>query len=70
VPECLQAGWFLQQTVPAANRTEAAKARMSDTYASTLKLSVDGLRHQQLADWSDEIKADAFAEWRGKKIGL
>jgi protein-S-isoprenylcysteine O-methyltransferase Ste14 len=46
------------------------KGGISYTYAPTLRLRRNGSAGSKLADWSDKLKADDFAEWLRKKLGL
>lgn len=46
----------------------SSKGGVSYTYAPTLHSC--GAGKQKLADWGDQIKADAFSEWLQKKLGL
>jgi protein-S-isoprenylcysteine O-methyltransferase Ste14 len=46
------------------------KGGVSYTYAPTLRLRGNESGGWKLADWSDKLKADDFAEWLRKKLGL
>jgi hypothetical protein len=46
-----------------------SKGGISYTYAPTLYLPGAEPATQKLADWSDKLKADEFAEWLRKQIG-
>lgn len=46
------------------------KGGISYTYAPTLRLRGTEPGEQKLADWSDKVKADDFAEWLRKQLGL
>jgi Protein of unknown function (DUF3592) len=46
------------------------KGGVSYTYAPTLRLRGNESGGCKLADWSDKLKADDFAEWLRKKLGL
>jgi hypothetical protein len=47
-----------------------SKGGVSYTYAPTLCLRGADPGTQKLADWSDKVKADDFAEWLRKSLGL
>jgi Protein of unknown function (DUF3592) len=47
----------------------SSKGGISYTYASTLGLRETGVAVQKLADWSDKLKADEFADWLRKQLG-
>jgi len=46
------------------------KGGISYTYAPTLRLRGNESGGSKLADWSDKLKADDFAEWLRKKLGV
>ncbi len=46
------------------------KGGISYTYAPTLRMRGNESAGSKLADWSDKLKADDFAEWLRKKLGL
>jgi hypothetical protein len=48
----------------------SSKGGISYTYAPTLRLRGTEPGEQKLADWSDKVKADDFAEWLRKQLGL
>ncbi len=48
----------------------STKGGTSYTYAPTLYLRTPNRGHQKLADWYDKVRADRFAEWLRKQIGL
>jgi len=48
----------------------SSKGAISYTYATTLRLRGTEPGEQKLADWSDKVKADDFAEWLRKQLGL
>src|SRR5665213_40504 len=47
----------------------SSKGGISYTYAPTLCLQSTEPATQKLADWSDKLKADEFADWLRKKLG-
>jgi hypothetical protein len=48
----------------------SSKGGISYTYAPTLRLRGTETEGQKLADWSDKLKADDFAQWLRKQLGL
>jgi len=48
----------------------SSKGGTSYTYAPTVCLRGMEAGEQKLADWSDKVKADDFAEWLRKQLGL
>jgi hypothetical protein len=48
----------------------SSKGGVSYTYAPTLRVRGAGDSSQKLADWSDKLKANDFADWLAKKLGV
>ena len=46
----------------------SSKGGISYTYAPTLRLRSPEPANQKIADWSDEMKANAFADWLRQKL--
>jgi hypothetical protein len=46
------------------------KGGRSYTYAPTLRLRAPHSGEQKVADWSDKVKADDFAQWLRQQLGL
>lgn len=47
-----------------------SKGGTSYSYAPTLTLRNNQLRMQKLADWGDQLRANEFADWLSKKVGV
>jgi Protein of unknown function (DUF3592) len=48
----------------------SSKGGISYTYAPTLRTPRQQPPFQKLADWSDKLKADDFAQWLAQKLGI
>ena len=48
----------------------SSRGGASYTYAPNLRMPKTDQSYQKLAEWSDKLKADDFAQWLGKKISV